>query len=65
MDACKELRELADQIEQERALVQEIIHASKDFFSWFNRHYPEPSMSEDHPWNRLGMALNRTDAENR
>ena len=31
--------------------------AARDFFGWFNRHYPAPSTNPDHEWNRLGVAL--------
>lgn len=30
---------------------------ARDFFAWFNRHYPAPSSHPDHEWNRLGVAL--------
>lgn len=31
--------------------------AARDFFGWFNRHYPAPSTNPDHEWNRLGVVL--------
>lgn len=31
--------------------------AARDFFCWFNRHYPAPSTNQDSEWNRLGVAL--------
>ncbi|HEY6093816.1 MAG TPA: hypothetical protein VIU93_02575 [Gallionellaceae bacterium] len=35
----------------------EIERRAMDFFAWFNRTYPEPSLHTDHPYNRLGIAL--------
>jgi hypothetical protein len=33
------------------------VQAAGNFFAWFNRHYPAPSLHPDHEWNRLGLAL--------
>lgn len=34
-----------------------IEQAARNFFSWFNKHYPAPSNHPDHEWNRLGSKL--------
>lgn len=34
-----------------------IEQAARNFFAWFNSHYPAPSIHPDHEWNRLGLAL--------
>lgn len=40
---------------QEHAMT--VGQAARDFFGWFNRHYPTSSTNPDHEWNRLGVAL--------
>lgn len=37
----------------------ELLENSFEFFSWFNKTYPNPSTNPDHPWCKLGSTFSK------
>jgi hypothetical protein len=35
----------------------DFIGVAKEFFAWFNKHYPNPSNHPNHPWCKMGESL--------
>jgi hypothetical protein len=54
------LRSLASRYEVVAGANNTARHYASAFFGWFNKHYPEPSSHDNHPWCRLGEWLGQT-----
>lgn len=45
------------------ATASSVRDAARAFFAWANKTWPNPGRNENHPWNRLGVALSPHDCE--